>query len=423
MTLNKDIKISVIGLGYVGLPLAIELSKIYNVFGFDINNKRTLELNDYHDSTGETSKESLKKALSNKLTINSNNKNLKSSDIFIITVPTPITEKKVPDLSFLLSACELVGKYLLKGNVVIFESTVYPGCTEEDCVPVLEKKSKLTYNKDFYCGYSPERINPGDKTNTLTKIIKITSGSSPEIADFVDSLYASIITEGTHKVSSIKIAEAAKSVENIQRDLNISLVNELAIIFDVLSIDSKEVIDAASTKWNFMKFYPGLVGGHCISVDPYYLTYKSKKGGYEPKLISSGRMINENMTQFVANKILKMSLKNKIEIIGSKCLILGVTFKENCSDIRNSKVPKLYNELKEFGINVEVFDPRANDFDVKKVFNINLIRNLTKYDSIILAVGHQEFRKLNFRSLKKNSKSIIYDLKSFLDKDLVDARL
>jgi len=423
MKLNKDLKISIIGLGYVGLPLAIEFSKLYEVVGYDINNKRIMALNHYNDITDETSSKSLKKALSKNLKITSLESDISNSDVFIVTVPTPITEKKIPDLSYLKSASRTVGSYLKPDNVVIFESTVYPGCTEEDCVPILEAESNLSYQKDFHCGYSPERINPGDKTNTLTKIKKITSGSSPEISDFVDELYGSIIKAGTHKASSIKVAEAAKSVENVQRDLNISLVNELAIIFDLLDIDTKEVIDAAATKWNFMKFYPGLVGGHCISVDPYYLTYKSRKEGYEPELISSGRRINENMTIFIANKTLKMLLKNKIEIIGSKCLLLGITFKENCSDIRNSKVPKLYKELKEFGIDVDIYDPRAIEEQVFNEFNINLVKELGKYDSIILTVGHEEFKKLNFLNLKRSSNAIIYDLKSFIDKEIVDIRL
>lgn len=423
MKINNHMKISIIGLGYVGLPLAIEFSKYYQVVGYDINNKRIEELNQNNDLTGETSFEQLKKALSNKLIFTTELSALENSDVFIITVPTPINERNIPDLSYLKAASQMVGRLLQNGNTVIFESTVYPGCTEEFCVPILEAESNYIYKKDFHCGYSPERINPGDKINTLTKIIKITSGSSPGVSDFVDSLYGSIIKAGTHKASSIKVAEAAKCVENVQRDLNISLVNELAIIFDLLEIDTKEVIDAAATKWNFMKFYPGLVGGHCISVDPYYLTYKSKKEGYEPELISSGRRINENMTVFIANKTLKMLLKNKIEIIGSKCLILGITFKENCSDIRNSKVPKLYRELIEFGIDVDIYDPKAIEEQVFNEFNIKLVKELDYYDSIILAVGHEEFKKLNFLNLKKSSNAIIYDLKSFIDKEIVNARL
>jgi UDP-N-acetyl-D-galactosamine dehydrogenase len=421
--MKNDLKISVIGLGYVGLPLAVEFAKFYNTVGYDINQKRITELNENIDITNETSSESIKKAFSKDLLLTSDQTSLINSDVFIVTVPTPITDKKIPDLKYLQSACKTIGKFLKKDNIVIFESTVYPGCTEEDCVPILEEGSKLIYKQDFHCGYSPERINPGDKSNTLTKIVKITSGSSPEIADFVDQLYNSIISAGTFKVSSIKVAEAAKAVENVQRDLNISLVNELAIIFDLLNIDTKEVIDAAGTKWNFMKFYPGLVGGHCISVDPYYLTYRSKKGGYEPELISSGRRINENMTLFIANKILKMSLKNKIEIVGSKCLILGITFKENCNDIRNSKVPKLYRELKEFGIDVDIYDPKANEEEVLEEFNISLIKKIERYNSIILAVGHDEFKHFDYNSLKLDSRTIIYDLKSFLDKKLVNARL
>jgi UDP-N-acetyl-D-galactosamine dehydrogenase len=340
-----------------------------------------------------------------------------------VTVPTPIDHFKKPDLSPLLKASEMIGKALKKGDVVIYESTVYPGCTEEDCVPVLEKHSGLQFNVDFFCGYSPERINPGDKVNTLTKIKKVTSGSTPEIAEWVDQLYRSIITAGTHKASSLKVAEASKAIENAQRDVNISFVNELALIFDRMGIDTTEVLEAAGTKWNFLNFKPGLVGGHCIGVDPYYLLHKSESLGYYPQVILSGRRVNDNMGIFVANKLVKLLIQKGKKIGGSKTLMLGITFKENCPDIRNSRVVDIYHELRDFGMEVDVYDPWANVAEVKHEHGIDLIATLgTEYDAIVLTVAHQEFLHLPYMQLKQ-ADGIIFDIKSVLDKSLVDARL
>ena len=416
-------KIGIIGLGYVGLPLAIEFSKKHETIGFDLNQKRIEELNKGVDSTNEANLEELKTQLANKLTLVDDLEKIKTCNIYIITVPTPITKFKTPDLSYLLSASHAIGSILKKGDVVIYESTVYPGCTEEDCVPVLEKSSGLIYNKDFFCGYSPERINPGDKVNTLTKIKKVTSGSTPEIAKIVDQLYSSIITAGTHLASSIKVAEASKAIENAQRDLNISFVNELALIFDKIGIDTEEVIDAAATKWNFLKFKPGLVGGHCISVDPYYLAHKAESMGYYPEVILSGRRVNDQMGKFVAEKVVKLMNQKGIPVRNSKALILGITFKEDCPDIRNSKVPDIYNELQNYGLQVDIFDPNAIKQEVKHEFNIDLIDQPNSYDAIILAVAHNEFKNLDLRSLKSKTGAIVYDIKSFLDKKSVDGRL
>ena len=419
----KENKIAVIGLGYVGLPLAIEFSKHFNVLGYDIDNGRVSELNRLEDKTDEADINALKITLESNLKLSSDPSDLNDFNIYIITVPTPITNFKTPELTYLKSASELVGANLAKDNIVIYESTVYPGCTEEDCVPVLEKHSGLRYNKDFYCGYSPERINPGDKTNTLTSIKKVTSGSTPEIAEIVDQLYRTIIDAGTHKASSIMVAEASKAIENAQRDLNISFVNELALIFDRIGIDTTEVIEAAATKWNFLKFKPGLVGGHCISVDPYYLAYKAESLGYYPEVILSGRRVNDNMGIFVANKAVKLMNQKGIPVRGAKALLLGITFKENCPDIRNSKVPDIYYELKSFGIEVSVYDPYANNDEVDKEFGIKMIPKTRQYDVIILTVAHKEFLKLDLNSLKKQNKSVVYDLKSVLDVNQVDARL
>ena len=416
-------KIGIIGLGYVGLPLAIEFSKKYETIGFDLNQKRIEELNKGIDSTNEANLEELKTQLVNKLTLVDDLEKIKTCNIYIITVPTPITKFKTPDLSYLLSASNAIGSILKKGDVVIYESTVYPGCTEEDCVPVLEKSSGLIYNKDFFCGYSPERINPGDKVNTLTKIKKVTSGSTPEIAKIVDQLYSSIITAGTHLASSIKVAEASKAIENAQRDLNISFVNELALIFDKIGIDTEEVIDAAATKWNFLKFKPGLVGGHCISVDPYYLAHKAESMGYYPEVILSGRRVNDQMGKFVAEKVVKLMNQKGIPVRNSKALILGITFKEDCPDIRNSKVPDIYNELQNYGLQVDIFDPNAIKQEVKHEFNIDLIDQPNSYDAIILAVSHNEFKNLDLSSLKSKNGAVVYDIKSFLDKKSVDGRL
>ena len=419
----KENKIAVIGLGYVGLPLAIEFSKHFNVLGYDIDKGRVSELNRLEDKTDEADISALKITLESNLKLSSDPADLNDFNIYIITVPTPITNFKTPELTYLKSASEVVGANLTKDDIVIYESTVYPGCTEEDCVPVLEKHSGLRFNKDFYCGYSPERINPGDKTNTLTSIKKVTSGSTPEIAEKVDQLYGTIIEAGTHKASSIKVAEASKAIENAQRDLNISFVNELALIFDRIGIDTTEVIEAAATKWNFLKFKPGLVGGHCISVDPYYLAHKAESLGYYPEVILSGRRVNDNMGMFVANKAVKLMNQKGIPARGAKALLLGITFKENCPDIRNSKVPDIYHELKSFGMEVSVYDPYANNDEVEKEFGIKMIPKLSQYDVIILTVAHKEFSKFDMSSLKKHHKSVVYDLKSVLDVNQVDARL
>jgi len=416
-------KIGIIGLGYVGLPLAIEFSKKYKTIGFDLNQKRIDELNKGVDSTNEANLEELKTQLANKLILVDDLEKIKTCNIYIITVPTPITKFKTPDLSYLLSASNAIGSILKKGDIVIYESTVYPGCTEEECVPVLEKSSGLIYNKDFFCGYSPERINPGDKINTLTKIKKVTSGSTPGIAKIVDQLYSSIITAGTHLASSIKVAEASKAIENAQRDLNISFVNELALIFDKIGIDTEEVIDAAATKWNFLKFKPGLVGGHCISVDPYYLAHKAESMGYYPEVILSGRRVNDQMGKFVAEKVVKLMNQKGIPVRNSKALILGITFKEDCPDIRNSKVPDIYNELQNYGLLVDIYDPNAIKQEVKHEFNIDLIDQPNSYDAIILAVSHNEFKSIDLSSLKSKNGAVVYDIKSFLDKKSVDGRL
>ena len=411
--MNRNFKIAIIGLGYVGLPLAIEFSKKYKTYGFDINTKRVDQLNKGLDTTNESDVENLTKQLNQGLEIVSTIDSIKDCNIFIVTVPTPITSFKTPDLSFLESASSSVGKILKKGDIVIYESTVYPGCTEEDCVPILEKTSGLKFNKDFFCGYSPERINPGDKVNTLTKIKKVTSGSTPEIGKIVNNLYASIITAGTHLASSIRVAEASKAIENAQRDLNISFVNELALIFDRMGIDTEEVIDAAATKWNFLKFKPGLVGGHCISVDPYYLAHKAESLGYYPEVILSGRRVNDNMSKFIASKVVKLMNQKGIPVRNSKALILGITFKEDCPDIRNSKVPDIYNELKGFGLEVDIHDPHASKAEVKDEFDLSLTNKLSKYKAIILAVSHSDFKKIDLEKIKDSSGAIIYDIKSF----------
>ena len=413
--------IAIIGLGYVGFPLAVEFGKQYPTLGFDIDATRISELNRGYDRTQEVSDAHLK--ASAQLKFSSELTELAACNTFIVTVPTPIDHFKKPDLGPLLKASEMIGSVLKKGDVVIYESTVYPGCTEEDCVPVLERQSGLKFNEDFFCGYSPERINPGDKVNTLTKIKKVTSGSTPEIADWVDQLYRSIIVAGTHKASSIKVAEASKAIENAQRDVNISFVNELALIFDRMGIDTSEVLEAAGTKWNFLNFKPGLVGGHCIGVDPYYLLHKSESLGYYPQVILSGRRVNDNMGLFVANKLVKLLIQKGKKIGGAKTLMLGITFKENCPDIRNSRVVDIYRELRDFGMEVDVYDPWANKAEVKKEHGIDLVSELAStYDAIVLTVAHQEFLNLPFASLKAEN-GIIFDIKSVLDRTLVDARL
>ena len=425
---EHSIKIAIIGLGYVGLPLAIEFGKKYQVLGFDINEKRILELRNGIDQTKEADIDSLKAVISssskNGLSFSSDSEDLLSYTIYIVTVPTPLTKFNTPDLFPLLKASKMIGKYLRGNDIVIYESTVYPGCTEEDCVPILEQYSGLIFNEDFYCGYSPERINPGDKVNTLTKIKKVTSGSTPEIADKVDQLYTSIITAGTHKATSIKVAEASKAIENAQRDVNISFVNELALIFDRIGIDTSDVIEAAATKWNFLKYKPGLVGGHCIGVDPYYLAHKAESLGYHPQVILSGRRVNDNMGKFIANKVIKLMIKNGQKVAGSRALILGITFKENCPDIRNSRVIDIYTELKDFSLEVDIFDPHADDQEVYREYGIELQEEISgTYDSIILAVSHEEFREFNFKDLRKSESSVIFDIKSFLDRSLIDGRL
>jgi UDP-N-acetyl-D-galactosamine dehydrogenase len=421
--INYKIKsIAIIGQGYVGLPLAIEFGKKYPTLGFDINLGRIDQLKKGIDHTNEATPEQLRSA--NQLTFSANINDIKESNIYIVTVPTPIDEFKTPDLNPLRGASKMLGEILKKGDTVIYESTVYPGCTEEVCVPLLEQVSGLIFNTDFYCGYSPERIVPGDKVNTLTTIKKVTSGSTPDIANFVDDLYSSIITAGTFKAASMKVAEASKAIENAQRDVNISFVNELALIFDRVGIDTQDVLDAAGTKWNFLKYKPGLVGGHCISVDPYYLAYKAENLGYHPEVILSGRRVNDNMSAFVANKMIKMLIKAGKQIMGSKILILGVTFKENCPDIRNSKVADVHEELKEFGLEVDVYDYEAEPAEVKEEYGIHLIDEIKeKYDGILLAVSHNKFLTINIESLKKDSNSVVYDLKGFLPRNLVDSRL
>jgi len=415
-------KIAIIGLGYVGLPLAVEFGKKYSTLGFDINKKRINELTEGYDRTLESNKSEIE--ASKGLIFSYNIEDLQNYNIFIVTVPTPIDQFKAPDLSPLLEASKMLGSILKTGDIVIYESTVYPGCTEEDCVPVLENVSGLKFNIDFYCGYSPERINPGDKVNTLTKIKKVTSGSTPEIADAVDELYKSIIIAGTHKAPSLKVAEASKAIENAQRDVNISFVNELALIFERMGIDTTDVIEAAGTKWNFLKYRPGLVGGHCIGVDPYYLAHKAESLGYHPQVILSGRRVNDMMGMFVANKVVKLMIKKEHKVNASKALILGVTFKEDCPDIRNSKVIDIYNELIQYGIDVEVYDPHADAHEVSEEYKINLIAKIgSEYDAVILAVSHKEFLNINFNKIIKNSNSVIFDTKSFLDRKIVDARL
>ena len=438
-------KIAIIGLGYVGLPLAVAFAKKYNVVGFDINAKRIEELNKGYDRTLEVSEDELKQALSSKLlAFSSNIDDIANCNIYIVTVPTPIDEHKNPDLTPLIMASRTVGRVLKPGDTVIYESTVYPGCTEEVCVPELERESGLKYissetlstinyqlstkAKGFYCGYSPERINPGDKEHTVTKIKKVTSGSTPEIAKKIDELYASIITAGTYLASSIKVAEAAKVIENAQRDINIAFVNELALIFDKLNIDTRDVLEAAGTKWNFLPFRPGLVGGHCIGVDPYYLAYKAKEIGYHPQILLAGRRTNDNMGIFVANKVIKLMIQKGHTIKGSKVLILGITFKENCPDIRNSRVIDVIRELQEFGVEVDVYDPWADIEEVKREYNLELLstinhQQLTNYDGVVLAVAHKEFRELEDKLKEKRDNQVIYDIKGFFDKSLVNGRL
>lgn len=411
----KGKTIAIIGLGYVGLPLAVEFGKTRYVIGFDINQKRVTELEGGNDRTLEITPKELKHAKFLKYSAEANS--IKDAQIFIVTVPTPIDTANRPDLTPLIKASESVGKALKKGDVVIYESTVYPGCTEEDCVPVLEKYSGLKFNQDFYCGYSPERINPGDKVNTLTKIKKITSGSTPEIAEAIDALYASIIKAGTHKAASIKVAEAAKVIENTQRDLNIALVNELSVLFDRLDIDTIEVLEAAGTKWNFLPFRPGMVGGHCIGVDPYYLTHKAEKVGYHPQIIASGRRMNDNMARYAARNVIKLMLRNGIDVSKSKVGVMGITFKEDCPDIRNSKVIDLIKEFETWGVKVVVTDPYADADEVMYEFGVKLnkIEDFSQVDALVVAVGHETYRKMSLSALKKMlkpEKPVLADLKA-----------
>jgi len=413
-------KICIIGLGYVGLPLAHAFSFKYDVIGFDIYQLRIDELKNAFDKTLELNEKQVQEALKNNIKFTSNTKDIQDCNIYIVTVPTPIDKNKRPDLTPLIRASETIGKVLKKDDIVIYESTVYPGATEEDCVPILEKFSNLKFNKDFYCGYSPERINPGDKEHTVTKILKVTAGSTPEIGKKVDELYASIITAGTHLAPTIKVAEAAKVIENSQRDINIAFVNELAIIFNKLGINTSDVLKAASTKWNFLPFKPGLVGGHCIGVDPYYLTHKAQQIGYNPEIILAGRRLNDNMGIYVANQVIKLMIKKGHKIEGSKVLVLGITFKENCPDIRNSRVIDVIEELQEFGCDISVYDSWADKEEVKEEYNIKLenIIKIEKYKAIVLAVAHDEFKTLD---LSNQDNSVVYDIKSILDK--FDARL
>ncbi len=415
MKKTKNINIAIIGLGYVGLPLANEFSKKFKVVGFDINKSRIHELKSGIDLTNELDSKDI---INSKILFTSDEKDIKECNIYIITVPTPIDKNKTPDLKPLKNATKTVSKFISDNDIIIYESTVYPGCTEEVCVPIIEKISGLKYNIDFYCGYSPERINPGDKVNTIRTIKKVTSGSNKEVAQKINELYKEIIDAGTHLTSSIKVAEACKAIENAQRDLNISFVNELALIFDRMNIDTNEVLEAASTKWNFLKFKPGLVGGHCIGVDPYYLTYKAQSLGYDPEIILSGRRVNNNMPKFIFEKVLKLMINNKINISKSKTLILGATFKENCPDFRNSKSINLYKEFLDYGLNVNISDPYIDikSFKASTGYEITEFKteNLKKYNCIILTVAHNKFLDLPFSKLPKSI--LIYDVKGFIER-------
>jgi UDP-N-acetyl-D-galactosamine dehydrogenase len=421
----QDTRIAILGLGYVGLPLAAEFGKHYPTVGFDINKARLEELQGGIDSTLEVSSEELAEA--SLLTYSSEIDALKNCNVFIVTVPTPINEHKQPDLTPLLKASAVIGKALKHGDVVIYESTVYPGATEEDCVPVLERESGLIFNVDFYCGYSPERINPGDKEHRVTTILKVTSGSTPDVADFVDSLYRSIITAGTYKASSIKVAEAAKVIENTQRDVNIGLINELAVIFNKLGIDTEEVLKAAGTKWNFLPFRPGLVGGHCIGVDPYYLTHKAQSVGYQPEIILAGRRLNDGMGAYVVSQLVKSMLKKRIQVNGARVLVLGLTFKEDCPDLRNTKVVDIINELSDYGINVDCHDPWINAADAKHEYGITPVSapEQAAYDAIIIAVAHHQFKAMGAEGIRAFGKPehVLYDLKYILPSEATDLRL
>jgi len=416
--------IAVVGLGYVGLPLALALSREFRVVGFDINAARVAELNRGEDHTLEAEPEELAAALARGLRFSAESSSLNEANVYIVTVPTPIDQFKAPDLKPLLAASATIGGALKSGDVVIYESTTYPGCTEEDCVPVLERTSGLKFNSDFYCGYSPERINPGDKVNTLETIKKVTSGSTPEAAEFVDGIYRRIVKAGTHLAPSIKVAEASKAIENAQRDVNISFVNELALIFDRLGIDTRDVLEAAGTKWNFLKYSPGLVGGHCIGVDPYYLAHKAQSVGYHPQVILSGRRVNDSMGMFVANKVVKLMIGNGLAVHGSKALVLGVTFKENCPDIRNTRVVDIVSELQQFGIEVDVYDPWADAHEVREEYGIALAESPgTGYHAVILAVAHEQFAGLHRNQLGLMPDGVVFDTKALWPREMVDGRL
>ncbi|WP_457934132.1 Vi polysaccharide biosynthesis UDP-N-acetylglucosamine C-6 dehydrogenase TviB [Pseudoalteromonas sp. SCSIO 43210] len=421
----KDIKFGIIGLGYVGLPLAVEFGKKFPVLGFDINQARIDQLQSGHDSTLEVSDEELKD--SPQLSFSSAVADLESCNVYIVTVPTPIDEHKQPDLTPLIKASEMLGNVVKKNDIIIYESTVYPGATEEECLPVVELVSGLVFNKDFFAGYSPERINPGDKEHRVTNILKVTSGSTPEIAEKVDQLYKSVITAGTHKASSIRVAEAAKVIENTQRDVNIALINELSIIFNKLGIDTLEVLEAAGTKWNFLPFRPGLVGGHCIGVDPYYLTHKAQSVGYHPEMILAGRRLNDGMGKHVVSELVKKMLKKRIYVDGANVLVMGLTFKENCPDLRNTKVVDIVSELKEYNINVDILDPWCSNEEAEREYGLSLTNEYkpNNYDAIILAVGHNEFKKLGAVQIRALGKAehVLYDLKYVLPKQNVDMRL
>ena len=431
---KEETKIAVIGLGYVGLPLGVAFAKKFAVVGFDTNAQRIQSIEKGKDHTLEVSSKALAEVMLNKESFNTmkaigffpsaNSKDIENANIYLVTVPTPIDASKRPNLEPLLTASKMIAEVLEKDDIVIYESTVYPGCTEEDCVPVLEKHSGLKFNKDFFCGYSPERISPGDKINTLTTVKKVTSGSTEKIAGFVDKLYKSIITAGTYLAPSIKVAEASKVIENAQRDVNISFVNELALIFDKMDLDTNEVLKAASTKWNFMPFKPGLVGGHCISVDPYYLAHKAKSLGYHPAVILSGRRVNDQIGTFVAAKLVKLMIKKEISIKGAKVLILGITFKENCPDTRNTKVLDINQELLSYNTQVDIYDPWADNTEVYLKYGIKLVENidLSQYQAIILAVGHTKFLEIDF-NLLKDKKVVVFDTKNILNSELVDASL
>lgn len=427
----ENSKIGIIGLGYVGLPLAVAFAEKYPVVGFDINQNRVNELIEGVDNTLEIESNHLQSVLRTTLTNGNgffpttNSAELANCNIYIVTVPTPTDKHNRPVLTPMIKASETIAKFLKKGNIVIYESTVYPGVTEDEMVPVLERASGLIYNVDFYCGYSPERINPGDKEHTVTKILKVTSGSTPEIADFIDRIYNSIITAGTHKASSIKVAEAAKVIENSQRDINIAFVNELSKIFNLMGIDTHEVLEAAGTKWNFLKFKPGLVGGHCIGVDPYYLAQKAQEVGYHPEIILAGRRLNDSMGKHVATEVVKLMMRKDLKVMNSKVLLLGFTFKENCPDIRNTRVIDIYNELRNFDIDVDIYDPLASNEEVKNEYNIEIFSRLpneAKYSATVLAVGHELFKSLDVRKLL-GEEGIVYDVKGILPKSIVDARL